>query len=278
MLTTKRHWTTHPISWPGACTLCRLRDPPLERKRYTAGCLALEWAGLVGLLIHFSRARVHLLGRSSHDSPAQSCSFGARCRRRELRRLLASVTAQAAAAPRKAAGEESDGSADGQWKETHQSQCISAAHGEFKGDQHMYLQKQRNVWGEVVAALWSVFRDWTTSWVLSRLSSPLNSAAQPYAERDSAATATNFSPTSPRAPHIACPPPEAIMFSRAVPRIATRTPSFVPCEASQTAARLPSRSWRPVQHLSRRYRSTAREQFREQFRRSPIAFPFALIS
>ncbi|KAL5418367.1 hypothetical protein PMIN06_001413 [Paraphaeosphaeria minitans] len=69
------------------------------------------------------------------------------------------------------------------------------------------------------------------------------------------------------------------MFSRAVPRVAPRAAGLVQCEASQVAARVPSWAMRCPQHpLSRRYRSTFREQFGEQFRRSPISFPFALVS
>ncbi|KAF1977305.1 hypothetical protein BU23DRAFT_526650 [Bimuria novae-zelandiae CBS 107.79] len=65
------------------------------------------------------------------------------------------------------------------------------------------------------------------------------------------------------------------MFSRAAPRVTARAANFAQCEASQ----LTPRTWRPVQqHLSCRYRSTAREQFREQFRKSPIMFPLALLS
>ncbi|KAK7179977.1 hypothetical protein DPSP01_009855 [Paraphaeosphaeria sporulosa] len=68
------------------------------------------------------------------------------------------------------------------------------------------------------------------------------------------------------------------MFSRAVPRVASRAAGLAQCEASQVAAGAPSWALRSPQHLSRRYRSTFREQFREQFRRSPISFPFALVS
>ncbi|KAH7083056.1 hypothetical protein BKA63DRAFT_502148 [Paraphoma chrysanthemicola] len=70
------------------------------------------------------------------------------------------------------------------------------------------------------------------------------------------------------------------MFSRTVPRAAPRLSAYAQCEAqipSRTFSKLPPRPWRPTQQqLSRRYRSTVRDQFREQFQKSPVLFPFAI--
>ncbi|KAF2689870.1 hypothetical protein K458DRAFT_439031 [Lentithecium fluviatile CBS 122367] len=61
------------------------------------------------------------------------------------------------------------------------------------------------------------------------------------------------------------------MFARSVPRTAARAGRFAQCESSQT--------WRPIrQPLGRRYNSTIRDQWKAQFRRSPIMFPIAVIS
>lgn len=68
------------------------------------------------------------------------------------------------------------------------------------------------------------------------------------------------------------------MFARTVPRTAARVGRFAQCEAqAQTFAKATPHAWRPVRPpLGRRYRSTFQEQFRGQFRRSPILFPFAV--
>ncbi|KAF2801021.1 hypothetical protein K505DRAFT_291475 [Melanomma pulvis-pyrius CBS 109.77] len=70
------------------------------------------------------------------------------------------------------------------------------------------------------------------------------------------------------------------MLSRTLPRAASRVSRFAQCEAlpqTQTFSKLPSRTWKPFQQpIGRRYKSTFREQFREQVRRSPVLFPFAV--
>ncbi|EFQ94044.1 hypothetical protein CFE70_000321 [Pyrenophora teres f. teres 0-1] len=66
---------------------------------------------------------------------------------------------------------------------------------------------------------------------------------------------------------------------RTVPRAAPRIGAFVRCEAqTPLVGRLsPVKTWRPVQQqLARRHRSSMRDQFREQFHKSPIMFPFAI--
>ncbi|KAH4014839.1 hypothetical protein HBI04_220000 [Parastagonospora nodorum] len=70
-----------------------------------------------------------------------------------------------------------------------------------------------------------------------------------------------------------------VMFSRSVPRAATRLTAFAPCEAhtAQKFAKLPTQRCHNVhQQLGRRYRSTFRAQFGEQYRKSPVLFPFAV--
>ncbi|KAI4654236.1 uncharacterized protein J4E78_007281 [Alternaria triticimaculans] len=63
------------------------------------------------------------------------------------------------------------------------------------------------------------------------------------------------------------------MLSRTAPRAVPRTSAIARCEA-QTPL---TRCRRPVQqHLGRRYGSTMREQFREQYHKSPVLFPFAI--
>ncbi|OAL53713.1 hypothetical protein IQ07DRAFT_532155, partial [Pyrenochaeta sp. DS3sAY3a] len=71
------------------------------------------------------------------------------------------------------------------------------------------------------------------------------------------------------------------MFSRAITRAAPRTAPLLRCEAQSTFHTFPrpaaQRLWKPLQQpLGRRYRSAMREQFRAQYRRSPILFPFAI--
>ncbi|KAF2874418.1 hypothetical protein BDV95DRAFT_604599 [Massariosphaeria phaeospora] len=70
------------------------------------------------------------------------------------------------------------------------------------------------------------------------------------------------------------------MFSRAVPRAASRAACLAQREARprvQGFAKRCSPAWKPVQAPpGRRYRSTAREQFNAQYRRSPILFPLSL--
>ncbi|KAF2830381.1 hypothetical protein CC86DRAFT_452823 [Ophiobolus disseminans] len=70
------------------------------------------------------------------------------------------------------------------------------------------------------------------------------------------------------------------MFSRAIPRVTPRAGAFTRCEAQTAAhqrANLPAQRWQfAQQQLGRRHRSTVRGQFREQYRKSPILFPFAI--
>jgi hypothetical protein len=70
------------------------------------------------------------------------------------------------------------------------------------------------------------------------------------------------------------------MFTTTVPRVAPRLGTAVQCEArpaAQRCANLSSRTWQPAQQqLGRRFRSTFREQFGEQYRKSPVLFPFAV--
>ncbi|CAO2655496.1 Nn.00g042990.m01.CDS01 [Neocucurbitaria sp. VM-36] len=70
------------------------------------------------------------------------------------------------------------------------------------------------------------------------------------------------------------------MLSRTVPRAAPRISAFARCEAQPSIhnfTKAPHRTWKTIQQpLGRRYRSTIREQFREQYYKSPVLFPFAL--
>ncbi|KAL6703652.1 hypothetical protein ACN47E_009426 [Coniothyrium glycines] len=70
------------------------------------------------------------------------------------------------------------------------------------------------------------------------------------------------------------------MFSQTAIRAAPRLGAAPRRQAQaprQQYAQLSARTWPPTpQHLCRRYRSTAREQFREEFRKSPLLFPFAV--
>ncbi|KAF2110722.1 hypothetical protein BDV96DRAFT_583636 [Lophiotrema nucula] len=69
------------------------------------------------------------------------------------------------------------------------------------------------------------------------------------------------------------------MYSRAIPRVASKASRFAQCDAHPQAhvfGKLPSRTWKPIQqHYSRRCESSFARQLRENYRRSPIAFPFA---
>ncbi|KAJ4318535.1 hypothetical protein N0V94_004392 [Neodidymelliopsis sp. IMI 364377] len=71
------------------------------------------------------------------------------------------------------------------------------------------------------------------------------------------------------------------MFSRTVPRAAPRISALSRAQAQSSLHRstqLPSRTWSPLQQqLGRRYRSSIREQFKEQYRKSPVLFPFAVV-
>lgn len=91
---------------------------------------------------------------------------------------------------------------------------------------------------------------------------------QPYAATKTWAGLTSGEPTTFAPSHT--------MLARSVLRAAPRAPG----QASQAAVAVAAaRTWQPArQHLSRRHASTVRDQFRDQFRRSPIAFPFALVS
>jgi hypothetical protein len=72
------------------------------------------------------------------------------------------------------------------------------------------------------------------------------------------------------------------MFSRTIPisRATLRLSVGAQCKAqsaTQRCAKLAPRTWQPLQQqLGRRYRSTIREQFREQYYKSPLLFPFAI--
>jgi len=70
------------------------------------------------------------------------------------------------------------------------------------------------------------------------------------------------------------------MLSRTAPRAVPRTSAIARCEAQTPLTRctqLPAKPWRPAQQqLGRRYGSTMREQFREQYHKSPVLFPFAI--
>ncbi|KAF2020957.1 hypothetical protein BU24DRAFT_361523 [Aaosphaeria arxii CBS 175.79] len=70
------------------------------------------------------------------------------------------------------------------------------------------------------------------------------------------------------------------MFSRTVPRALPRLSRVVQCETQPQVAtftKIPSRTWRPLQQqCSKRPASTLARQFKEQYNRSPILFPFAL--
>ncbi|KAF1957191.1 hypothetical protein CC80DRAFT_444714 [Byssothecium circinans] len=69
------------------------------------------------------------------------------------------------------------------------------------------------------------------------------------------------------------------MFARTIPRATVRIGRHAQCEASQRASQLPPRLWKPVQQpLSKRHASSFRLQLRDQMRRSPIMFPFAVAS
>jgi hypothetical protein len=99
-------------------------------------------------------------------------------------------------------------------------------------------------------------------------------------------TLKNVPPSYTECPRLlrAIAPPSAFarlaMFSRSVPRAARRIRAFAQCEAQPSALRytpIQPKTWRPVQQqLSRRHASSLRQQFREQFRKSPIFFPFAI--
>ncbi|KAF1844990.1 uncharacterized protein K460DRAFT_283710 [Cucurbitaria berberidis CBS 394.84] len=71
------------------------------------------------------------------------------------------------------------------------------------------------------------------------------------------------------------------MFSKTLPRAAPRISALVQCCEAQPSlhrlTKLPNRTWKPIQQpLGRRYRSTMREQFRDQYYKSPVLFPFAI--
>ncbi|KNG49776.1 tpr domain-containing protein [Stemphylium lycopersici] len=70
------------------------------------------------------------------------------------------------------------------------------------------------------------------------------------------------------------------MLSRTIPRAAPRVSAFARCEAQaplQRCTQACAKTWRPVQQqLGRRHRSSMREQFSEQYRKSPVLFPFAI--
>jgi hypothetical protein len=70
------------------------------------------------------------------------------------------------------------------------------------------------------------------------------------------------------------------MFTRAAPRVASRIGSHAQCEAHphiHAFPKLPSRTWRPLQQqMARRHNVTFAQQAKEQYRRSPIMFPFAI--
>jgi len=73
--------------------------------------------------------------------------------------------------------------------------------------------------------------------------------------------------------------PSTTTMIKTLPRAAPRTGAFVrEAQTPLLCSRLsPIKSWRPVQQqLARRHRSTMRDQFREQFHKSPIMFPFAI--
>ncbi|KAJ4371104.1 hypothetical protein N0V83_004320 [Neocucurbitaria cava] len=71
-----------------------------------------------------------------------------------------------------------------------------------------------------------------------------------------------------------------MMFSRTISRAAPGISAFARCEAQcsvHSFTKIPIRTWKPIpQPLGRRYRSTIREQFREQYHKSPVLFPFAV--
>ena len=70
------------------------------------------------------------------------------------------------------------------------------------------------------------------------------------------------------------------MLTRILPRAAPWLSTFAQCEtlaARQKLVKLPTQKWQPAQQqLQRRHASTFREQFKEQYRKSPILFPFAV--
>lgn len=102
----------------------------------------------------------------------------------------------------------------------------------------------------------------------------------------SATAAKSSSRHAPALPNFDCHPvyqsafARRIMFSRTIPRAAPRISAFARCEAQRpinNLTKLSNRTWKPSsQPLGRRYRSTIREQFREQYYKSPVLFPFAL--
>ncbi|XPS69620.1 hypothetical protein M3J09_001882 [Ascochyta lentis] len=72
------------------------------------------------------------------------------------------------------------------------------------------------------------------------------------------------------------------MFSRTIRRTAPRISALGRCQAQPSLhgfIKLPSKTTcSPLQHqLGRRYRSSMSAQFREQYRKSPVLFPFAVV-
>jgi hypothetical protein len=69
------------------------------------------------------------------------------------------------------------------------------------------------------------------------------------------------------------------MLTRTLPRAAPRLSALAACEARPAAQRCAKLSpqWPPAQQqLGRRYRSTFGEQFKQEYRKSPVLFPFAI--
>lgn len=73
------------------------------------------------------------------------------------------------------------------------------------------------------------------------------------------------------------------MFSRTLPRAAPRISALGRCQGQPSLHRFTELSTRtricsPLQHqLGRRYRSSISATFREQYRKSPVLFPFAVV-